>query len=89
MEHAKWRFVSNFDKGGEFAYVVVSWKRLNGTDPTSMRFGYDDFRGGRWRYLARTIQGQGFPCGTAQLLNPNWEIDVQIRMIKTIAKCIA
>jgi hypothetical protein len=73
---------------------VLSYRSVGGK-PLSWLFGWDPYKGsypsygGGWVLKARSRDGRPrFECNTSVLLNPNYRIDAQLRLIKQIAACV-
>lgn len=90
MKTAVWRFASSFATGGNvtgFAYTLVTYRQVDG-DRQAVLLGFEPYAG-RWRILAKSASGRNeFSCGTNVLLNKNYALDRQLRLVKKLVRCL-
>ena len=89
MKTAVWRFASDFKAGASvtgFAYTLVSYRQVDGSKEAAL-FGFEAYAG-RWRLLARSVDGSNrFACSTSLMLNPNYGLERQLRLVKKLVRC--
>ena len=89
MKTAVWRFASDFKAGASvtgFAYTLVSYRQVDGAKQAAL-FGFEAYAG-RWRLLGRSLDGSNrLVCSTDLMLNKNYALDRQLRLIKKLVRC--